>query len=357
MAKETVGFVRLIWTCPNCGSKNPGPYKFCSGCGAAQPADVKFEEAAQEELVKDAKEIEAAKAGADIHCGFCGARNPAGAKTCAACGADLTEAGVARASGEMLGALHTEPVPQVTCPACGTLNPATELRCAKCGYALNAPPPAAPAAQPAAPAKGGWCLVVGLALTALVIIFVLFSLFRTKDTVGTVRATQWQRRIAIEALTDVKREDFRKDIPNGAVIGTCTQKLYTVQDSPAENSKKVCGTPYKVDKGNGYAEVVQDCQYEVYADYCDYTVKDWGEVNVLVARGSDDLPAWPDISLQSGQREGQRDEQYQVVFDVDGQNYTYTTSDPDLFTQVSVGSRWTLTINGLGSVVSIEPAN
>ena len=39
---------------------------------------VVSEQAAQEELVTDEKESERAKAGPDIHCAYCGARNPAG---------------------------------------------------------------------------------------------------------------------------------------------------------------------------------------------------------------------------------------------------------------------------------------
>ncbi len=62
MTKETIGYVRLEWTCPNCGSKNPGPEKSCTNCGAAQPEDVSFEQPAQETLVSDEEEIARIKA-------------------------------------------------------------------------------------------------------------------------------------------------------------------------------------------------------------------------------------------------------------------------------------------------------
>jgi hypothetical protein len=41
-------------------------------------------------MVTDEKAVQAAQAGADIHCAFCGTRNPATAKVCSQCGADLT---------------------------------------------------------------------------------------------------------------------------------------------------------------------------------------------------------------------------------------------------------------------------
>lgn len=128
MPKETLGYVKLEWTCPNCGHRNPGPQQVCTQCGAPQPKDVEFEQAAQEKLLTDQKEIEAAKAGPDIHCAYCGTRNPAGAKTCRRCGADLSE-GAARATGRVIGAFRAEPVPDVTCPSCGTKNPAFRRRC------------------------------------------------------------------------------------------------------------------------------------------------------------------------------------------------------------------------------------
>ena len=101
MTKETLGYVRLEWTCSNCGSKNPGPEKTCGNCGAPQPEDVVFEQPAQEELIADEDAIAQAEAGPDIHCAYCGARNPATAETCSQCGADVKE-GEARASGQVL---------------------------------------------------------------------------------------------------------------------------------------------------------------------------------------------------------------------------------------------------------------
>ena len=45
MAKKKLGYVELEWTCPNCGTRNPGPEQSCVNCGSPQPDDVHFEQA------------------------------------------------------------------------------------------------------------------------------------------------------------------------------------------------------------------------------------------------------------------------------------------------------------------------
>ena len=133
--KESKGFVELEWVCPNCDGRNKGSKKTCENCGAPQPDNVKFQRAMDEKVVTDEKSVQAAKAGADIHCGFCGTRNPVTAVTCSQCGGDLKE-GKARQAGQILQA--APPAPKVvTCTNCGTENPGSERVCIKCGSPLT----------------------------------------------------------------------------------------------------------------------------------------------------------------------------------------------------------------------------
>ena len=354
MTEKTVGFVKLQWTCPACGGKNPGPQKTCSGCGAAQPANVEFEQAAQEEMVKEEAEVQRAKSGPDVHCAFCGARNPAGATICTQCGADLAEA-AARASGRVMGAHRDAPAPDVPCPSCGAPNPATALKCAKCGASLAQPLPTPAQPAPARRGCGPIAIVGGVVLVGIVAALV-FLLTKTDDVVGKVQATSWTRNIAIEAFGPVTRQTWRDEVPGDGVLGRCTQKVHHTQSQPAPNSKEVCGTPYTKDKGSGYGEVVQDCQYEVYADWCDYTVKEWKQVDTASLTGNDLNPRWPAPQLLSEQRQGARDEKYEMVFSADGKDYTYRTTDAALYGRCTIGSRWILKVNQLGSVNAIEPA-
>src|SRR5258706_16449700 len=108
MAKKTLGYMELEWTCPNCGNKNPGMVKTCKACGSPQPENVQFGVAEQAELLKDAQKIAQSQKGADIHCPFCGTRNPADARSCSQCGGDLT-GGAQRVSGTVIGAAANAP--------------------------------------------------------------------------------------------------------------------------------------------------------------------------------------------------------------------------------------------------------
>ena len=218
-------------------------------------------------------------------------------------------------------------------------------------------PEAAPAPVPAKPNR--LLMVVGIALAVLCLCAVgamLMNTFKTEGKNGVVQDVHWVSIVQVEAQQPVRRQDWRDEIPAEGKIGNCTEKLHNVQDAPAPNSVKVCGTPYEVDKGSGFAEVVQDCQYEVYQDYCEYTVMEWAVVNEFRLEGEDYSPVWPEVQLSSEERQGEKEQVYTVIFETADGQYEYTTSDYDVFRQLQIGSEWILSINGLGQIVSIEPA-
>jgi hypothetical protein len=334
MPQETLGYVRLEWTCQHCGGKNPGPEKLCIHCGASLDEQDQFELPETQEFITDAEELKKAAAGPDIHCPYCETRNPAGSTVCKQCGGSLVE-GEVRARGHIVGA------PPVTSP------------------------PAEPRAAPrpvAAKVKGlPWYLFAGLAVLLLVCCVGAYLLARPSGELnGVVRDVSWERRISIEALQPVSREDWRDEIPSDAQRGICRKKLYeTTQSepdlSPGMEVEKVCGTPYTIDQGSGYGKVVQDCQYEVYADWCEYTRREWQEVDASIASGHDPNPYWPQLSLVSDQREGERSEEYNVEFDTEGKSYTYHPRDADEFSRYVIGSKWLLSVNALGGVTAVEP--
>jgi hypothetical protein len=358
MTRKTVGYVELVWTCPRCSTKNPGPQKFCNGCGGPQPDNVQFEQAAQEKLLTDAGAISRAKTGPDIHCPYCSARNPAGVKFCGSCGGNLAE-GLARQKGRVLGAFRSGPAPKVKCPACGTENIADASRCTNCGSPLPgtsreaaSTPATAPARRLPVPllAVGGACLVLA-ALAA-------FLLLGKRETVeAAVTSVHWERTIAVEAFRPVEHEAWRDEIPSQATPGACHDEVRNSQDSPAPNSVEVCGTPYTVDEGSGFGEVVQDCVYEVHDDMCNFTVNEWTTIDRLAVSGDALDPNWPsDANLAVGERLGERGESYQVVLAADGKTYTYSPESETEFFSFAPASRWLLEVNALGGIVTIEPA-
>ena len=73
-----------------------------------------------------------------------------------------------------------------------------------------------------------------------------------------------------------------------------------------------------MDTGSGYGEVVQDCRYQVYEEWCDYTVEQWRVVDTVTLEGRDPNPRWPNPQLGPDQREGGREERYKCIFNADG---------------------------------------
>jgi DNA-directed RNA polymerase subunit RPC12/RpoP len=367
MVKKSLGYVELEWVCPQCDSRNKGTSKKCTNCGAPQPEDVQFHQAPDEPFITDKAKIARAKAGPDIHCPYCGTRNLATAEKCVQCGGDLT-GGTVRESGRVLGAHRTEPAEEVACPHCGASNPATAQECSQCGGAMKPVATPRPARQPAERTRRAAArpkrkinpmAIVGIAVAALILIafcvVIVLSMLPSDEITGTVQSKSWERSIAVEALQDVTHEAWQDEIPVGAPVGDCTEKVHHTQPNPAPGSVEVCGTPYTVDTGTGMGEVMQDCEYQVYEDWCEYTEKEWMVVDTVVLSGSDMNPVWPDIGAGTNRREGERDETYRVVFATEDKTYTRAFTDMNRWREFTIGSRWLLTTNKLGGIKSIEP--
>ena len=356
MAKKSMGFVELEWTCPRCDVNNPGPNKFCNGCGAAQPDDVEFHQPLETKILTDEDKIAQAKAGPDIHCPYCNARNPGNVSFCGACGGDLSS-GDKRKTGEVVGAYRQGPAGKVECPACGHVNPASARQCESC----NAPLPRPERKRPTLPAvpsgKGGPVLII-LAVACLAILGILYLLFgRTSERTGVVRGVEWTRSVEILALMPVEAEDWWDEIPSNSDVISCRSQVRYESENPEPNSVEVCGTPYTVDTGSGFGEVVQDCNYEVSDDYCTYTSVEWAVFDTVTSTGNNLDAYWPSVNLGSDQQEGERAQEYRVTFSTEDGTVTYVTENPSEFGRFVEGSRWVLDVTLTGGVRSVEPAN
>lgn len=358
MAKKKLGYVELHWECPNCGTINPGGEKICKGCSASQPDDVEFFQASAQQLIKDEAKLERAQAGADIHCGYCGTRNPAGAAACSQCKADLSE-GSRRESGRVVGAFKGGAAKQIACPNCGTQNLETASACAKCGGSL-ASASADKHEKDTQPKTGikpktGSLAVLGLILLG-VCAAIYFIFLRTSAETGIVTGVEWERSVVLEAIIPMEFADWWDEIPAEADVLSCSLEERGETDQPTEGALEVCGTPYNVDQGSGYAEVVQDCTYIIMDDYCTYTMMVWSAVDSLTISGVDHNVAWPDPALPQNERmaEGSETEIYTIIFESSGETFTYTTEDYYLFLDAQPGTTWDLEINSIGGVQSIS---
>lgn len=355
MPRRKIGVVELEWTCPVCHQRNPGSQKTCQSCGAAQPENVQFEAPVEQKLVTEPAKIERAEKEPDRHCPYCGARNPADAKVCSQCGGDLTQA-ESRSQGTIVGSFDSAPKPPITCPNCGSSNPAGAKTCLNCGAALDKPRPIAtmPPKQ-----QRGWA--VGLVftfigLTMLVAVgFLIYQATRQETIIGTVQSAQWVRTIEIEALVPVQRSDWADQLPSDAQVESCRLEMRGTSSSPTANSREVCGTPFTVDNGTGFGDVVQDCWYEVYEDMCSYTVERWQTADRVSTNGVGFNPFWPELQLSMNQRIGSRSEQFSCTIADGARVYNYTPNSLAEYSQCEVGKRWQMNVNGFGSIRSLQP--
>ncbi len=348
--QRTLGYIENEWTCPNCNTRNKGSLKTCGNCGAPQPENVKFELPSEQNFVTDEAAIKAAQAGADIHCGFCGARNPATAVTCSQCGGDLKE-GKARQAGQIMQAPPPQPK-VVKCGNCGAENPSSNPVCSNCGSPL--PKTAAPAiaaqanagtttAKSSTPKKTNWLLIGGiLAAFAICCVAVVALFFLPSQSVkGTVENVHWQTSVPLQEIRAVDHSNEAGSPPSGAYNVSCH-----------DESKDVCEKK-TVDKGNGYSEVVEDCHTET-KQYCSYTVDEWKTVQTYTLDGSDLQPVYENPTVSTDQRLGDKSEELTVTFSTDKGEKTYKPDTVSEFQQFTTGSTWTLKMNALGGVVSVE---
>lgn len=360
MAKKRKGYVELYWSCPNCGNENLGSDRFCTSCGSPQPQNVDFHQASKQQLLTDAQKLKQAKAGADVHCGFCGTRNPATAAKCSQCGSELHHGTRRSSAGRVVGAFTAGAPETIKCSNCGTLNPGERLKCQNCGASLkHGEPRKQPKIAGAAPVANRNLLIIGGLLALLACAAFYFLFVRTREVRAQVISASWQRSVVIEVFAPVQLEGWRAEIPAEATILSCSEEVSYTQDEPptTDNYTEVCGTEYTVETGSGFAEVVQDCVYQVYEDYCSYETTIWAPVATAQLEGFDLSPVSPDPALATNQRLAEESSHYVCVFANEDKTYEYVTNSIQEFQQCVVGSEWALTINGAGAVTAIDPAN
>jgi ribosomal protein L40E len=361
MARRSKGFVELEWTCPNCNTRNRGSVKTCVNCGAPQPENVHFEAPAEKKFVSEEVASGLRDRGADIHCGFCGTRNPSTAKTCSQCGADLSQ-GVARQAGDEID-LSARALENVTCTNCGTENPGGKVNCQKCGAPLPRPasppagtmpgptpgamafstPGAAPASAATARKKPNWLLLggIGAALAVCCIAILALFVFPSSSVKATVTDVYWQTSVPVQEIRAVDYNNERGNPPSDAYNVSCR-----------DESQEVCEQK-TIDKGNGYAEQVEDCHTETQK-YCNYTLDEWTTIQTYSLDGHDTFPVYEQPSISSDQRLGDQSADYTIYFDTSKGEKTYTPGNEAEFRQFQPGSTWTLKLNALGGVVSVE---
>jgi hypothetical protein len=181
----------------------------------------------------------------------------------------------------------------------------------------------------------------------------MFSGGEKTQALGTVVDNHWVRTVQIMGLRPRQYTGWLEEIPADATIGACTEEVRREVDEPVENSREVCGTPYAVDTGTGFAEVTQDCVYQVIEQQCQYTVNEWQPVDVAKVEGTGFDADWP--ALTGRQREGDRTEEYQCTISANDKTYVYQTSSFEEYQNCVPGAKWNLVTNDSGKVLSAAP--
>jgi len=352
-SRRTLGYIQNEWTCPNCNTRNKGGDKTCTNCGAPQPEDVKFELPSEQKFVKDDAALKAAQEGPDIHCPFCGTRNPASAKTCSQCGGDLTGAKARQAGGVMQAPPVSQGPKVIKCDNCGTDNPSANAICSNCGHPL----PKTTVAPAITPLPGGinlgnlkgskktnWLLIGGiLAAVAICCVVIGALFFPSKSVKATVTDVHWQTSVPVQQIQAVDHNNEPGSPPSDAYNVSCR-----------DDSQNVCEQK-TIDKGNGYSEVVEECHTETQ-QYCSYTLDEWTTIQTYPLEGSNLQPVYESPNVSNDQRLGDASEDLTVTFSTtDGQQETYSPGNVTEFQQFTPGSTWTLKMNAVGGIVSVEP--
>ncbi len=348
MGKRSSKFIQLEWECPGCDARNPGPEQSCLSCGAPQPDNVEFVAPAERKFVTDDVSLKRAKAGADIYCAFCETRNTATATECIQCGADLAEGERRKAGGEVR---QRAAVKMVACPNCEAENRSSNSTCAECGAPLEREKVASSKARrkmtsaeqaknTGKPKNRKWIIGLVLAVILCCVAGAIFFFSPSESVTGTVNQVHWETSLPLQEEREAHYSNERGNPPSDAYDVSCHTE-----------SEEVC-TERTVDQGNGFAEVVQDCETRS-EEYCSYSVLEWQTIETLTLNGNDFSPEYASPSVSSIQRLGNESVDYTVTFSAEAEMLDYTADDLDEFRQFQIGSEWTLNMNRLGSIVSV----
>jgi hypothetical protein len=239
---------------------------------------------------------------------------------------------------------------------CGVENPSSNAVCSNCGSPLprlaqegdrvNIAPVGRgmPAAAPlAAQKKPNWLLIGGIIAALAICCIAAAALFLPSRSVeATVVDVHWQTSVPVQEIQPVSYSNEAGSPPSDAYNVSCH-----------DESRDVC-EQRTIDKGNGYSEVVEECHTETQ-QYCSYTVDEWTTIQTYPLEGNDLRPIYESPSIASDQRLGNASEDLTVVFSTSNGEETYSPSSVSEFQQYSIGSTWTLRMNAIGSVVSVEP--
>ncbi|MFN2274686.1 MAG: hypothetical protein ACK2TX_07550 [Anaerolineales bacterium] len=191
--------------------------------------------------------------------------------------------------------------------------------------------------------KPNWLVLGGLALGLLVccVAALFLFVFPSKSLSANVSDVYWRTSVPVQEVRAVDYNNERGNPPSEAYNVSCQT-----------DSREVCEEK-TIDRGDGYAEVVEDCHTET-DKYCDYTVDEWTTIQTYTLDGHDLYPLYEQPGLTGEQRLGDESEDFTVYFETDNGTVDYSPDSLSEFQQYQIGSTWTLKLNALGGVVGVS---
>ena len=322
------------WDCQYCGAKgNPGDKRECPECGHPRDESVTFY-MKDKEYVSDAK-AETVSRNPDWYCSFCNTLNSDKDENCKGCGASKAE------SEKNYFELQEE-----------------KRRKAAEEAAVNSPAPTRSKRS-----KIGWIV---LGILAAILIFNMIP----KHNPAKVASVDWERSISIEQNVLCEEDDW--NLPSGAELKDSREEIHHYdrvldhyEDVEVQKSRQVLDhydTEYEYrDMGNGYFEEVAnqvpvyttEYYYETerepvyvsvprYQTKYYYTIWRWKECRKVTDSGTGHTAKWPEYSLATDEREGQKSGTYTVTFKNEkGKTYTYEVNESK-WDNINVGDAYDL---------------
>ncbi len=300
----------MQWDCKFCGTQKllGKTHRFCPNCGGQQDPSWRYFPSDEEKVaVQDHIYV-----GADIICPACQSLNGGSSEFCGNCGSPVTEAARAKQVGKR----------QVAEGA------------SLSGEDLAARQKAEQQAQLAAltgksqgASKGGLpikgLLIAGVVIAAIIGLVAVFTAARPGS--AFVTGHRWERAVSIQSLQAVPGSSSCDSLPNGAYS---IDRRYEQVGSRSVPDGETCERR-QVDQGDGTFREERVCQPKyrqeaVYGYVCSYVVNVWNNAREVTSSGDMSMaPAWPAMSLKAGtalgaEREGERTENYWLVFKGDG---------------------------------------
>jgi hypothetical protein len=340
------------WDCPACGRKgNRGPEKFCGSCGSPRGKDIKFYLPCDARVVTDEEELRKAKSGPDWNCSFCSGDNPSSNSFCSGCGASKDGA----PSREVIE--YRTDTPQIE-------KQKDNVQADVFTQGKYIEPPGDRLFKYIFMTfftlilltVGGLFIYMFVPWYSLSPFFQRVSdFFYVKETTLTVTGFSWDREINFEKLKSVKKEAWEHEEPADAKIISSHNEIHHYDKVLIRTDKKTRTHKEKVykgtekvkvgvkDLGNGYFEDIYEDRpvyeevekketyeepvYEdkpVYKKKIIYEVIEWTPVRKVNEKGDDQKAFWPSFTMEEGEREGGRYDNYCVFFtDQKGNSFTY----------------------------------